>query len=32
MNGEPKPMKMPSCLKKRLKDGMIKEYKNRNSK
>ena len=27
MNGEPKPMKMPSYLKKRLKDGMIKEFK-----
>ena len=27
MNGEPKPMKMPSCLKKKLKDGMIKGYK-----
>ena len=23
----PKPMKTPSCLKKKLKDGMIKEYK-----
>ena len=27
MNGEPKPMRMPSCLKKKLKDGMIKESK-----
>ena len=27
MNGEPKPMRMPSCLKKKLKDGMTKEYK-----
>ena len=27
MNGEPKPTKMPSCLKKRLKDGMTKGYK-----
>ena len=28
MNGEPKPMKMPNYLKKKiLKDGMIKEYK-----
>ena len=27
MNGEPKLMKMPSCLKKRLKDGMTKGYK-----
>ncbi len=26
MNGEPKLMKMPSCLKKKLKDGMIKGY------
>ena len=27
MNGEPKLMKMPSCLNKRLKDGMTKGYK-----
>ena len=27
MNAEPKPMKMPSCLKKKLKDGMTKEFK-----
>ena len=27
MNGEPKPTKMPSCLNKKLKDGMTKEYK-----
>ena len=27
MNEEPKLMKMPSCLKKRLKDGVIKEFK-----
>ena len=27
MNGEPRLMKMPSCLKKKLKDGMIKGYK-----
>ena len=27
MNGEPKLMKMPNCLKKKLKDGMIKGYK-----
>ena len=27
MNGEPKPMKMPSCLKKNLKDGMTNESK-----
>ena len=27
MNGEPKPMKLPSCLKKKLKDGMTKGYK-----
>ena len=27
MNGEPKLMKMPSCLKKKLKDGMTKESK-----
>ena len=27
MNGEPKPMKMPSFLKKKLKDGMTKGYK-----
>ena len=27
MNGEPKLMKMPSCLKKKLKDGMTKGYK-----
>ena len=27
MNGEPKLMKMPSYLKKKLKDGMIKESK-----
>ena len=32
MNGEPKLMKMPNCLKKKLKDGMIKEFKNGNSK
>ena len=30
MNGEPKLMKMPSCLKKRLKDGMTKGYKSVN--
>ena len=29
MNGEPKPMRMPSCLKKNLKDGMAKGYKKR---
>ena len=28
MNGEPRLMKMPSCLKKKLKDGMIKGYTN----
>ena len=28
LNGGPKPVKMPSCLKKTLKDGMTKEYKN----
>ena len=27
MNGEPRLMRMPSCLKKRLKDGMTKGYK-----
>ena len=27
MNGEPKPTRMPSCLKKKLKDGMTKGYK-----
>ena len=27
MNGEPKSMRMPSCLKKKSKDGMTKEYK-----
>ena len=27
VNGEPKPMRMPSCLKKKLKDGMTKGYK-----
>ena len=27
INGESKPMKMPSCLKKKLKDGMTKGYK-----
>ena len=27
MNGEPRPMRMPNCLKKKLKDGMIKGYK-----
>ena len=27
MNGEPKPMKMPNYLKKKLKDGMTKGYK-----
>ena len=27
MNGEPKLTKMPSCLKKKLKDGMTKGYK-----
>ena len=27
MNGEPKPMRMPSCLKKRLKYGITKGYK-----
>src|SRR3989337_693245 len=32
MNGEPKLMKMPNCSKKKLKDGMIKEFKNGNSK
>ena len=30
MNGEPKPMKMPSYLKKKLKDGMTKGYKSVN--
>ena len=30
MNGEPKPMRMPSCLKKKLKDDMTKEYKSEN--
>ena len=30
MNGEPKLMKMPSCLKKKLKDGMTKGYKSEN--
>ena len=28
MNEEPKLMKIPICLKKKLKDGMIKEFKN----
>jgi hypothetical protein len=32
MNGEPKPMKMPSCLKKNLKYGMTKESKKGNLK
>src|SRR3990170_4079641 len=32
MNGEPKLMQMPNCLNKKLKDGMIKEFKNGNSK
>ena len=32
MNGEPKPMKMQSYLKKMLKDGMIKESKSGSSK
>ena len=32
MNGEPKPMKMPSYSKKELRDGMIKESKSGNSK
>ena len=32
MNGEPKLMKMPSYLKKKLKDGMIKESKSVSSK
>ena len=32
MNGERKPMKMPSYLKKKLKDGMIKESKSMSSK
>ena len=32
MNGEPKPMKMPNCSKKKLKDGMIKESKSVSSK
>ena len=27
MNGEPKLMRMPNCLKKKLKNGMTKEYK-----
>ena len=27
MNGEPKPMRMPNCSKKKLKDGMTKGYK-----
>ena len=27
MSGEPKLMRMPNCLKKKLKDGMIKGYK-----
>ena len=27
MNGEPMPMRMPNCLKKKLKDDMIKGYK-----
>ena len=26
MNGEPRPMRMPNCLKKKLKDGMAKGY------
>ena len=30
MNGEPKPMKMLNSIKKRLKDGTTKEYKNGN--
>ena len=29
MSGEPRPMRMPNCLKKKLKDGMIKRYKKR---
>ena len=28
MNGEPRPMRMPNCLKKKLKDDMTKGYKN----
>ena len=28
-NGEPKPMRMPSCLKKKLKDGMTKRIQKR---
>ena len=28
MNGEPKPMRMPNCLRRKLKDGMTKGYKN----
>jgi hypothetical protein len=32
MNGEPKLMKMPNYLKKKLKDGMIEEFKNGNLK
>ena len=32
MNGEPRLMKMPSYLKKKLKDGMIKESKSVSSK
>ena len=32
MNGEPKLMKMPNYLKKKLKDGMAKESKSGNSK
>ena len=27
MNGKPRPMRMPNCLKKKLKDGMTKGYK-----
>ena len=27
MNGEPRLMRMPNCLKKKLKDGMTKEFK-----
>jgi hypothetical protein len=29
MNGEPRPMKMPSCLKRKLKDGMTKKIQKR---
>ena len=27
MNGEPRPTRMPNCLRKKLKDGMTKGYK-----